>query len=224
PRASDGAAPAHIGEGGAVAHGVRGEREPKEGGTSYVCVVDRWGNAFSATPSDGASTSPVIPGTGFVPSLRGLQSRPDPRHPSGVAPGKRPRLTPNPAIVVGRDGSVMPFGCPGGDMQVQAMLQVLLNHRHFGMDLQQAVNAPRFSTWSFPNSFAPFEYLPDRLVVEDRFPQGTLDALERRGHAVSRWPAFTRDAAAVEAIVRDEPTGFLHAAADPRQPASAIVG
>lgn len=212
-------APAVVGEGG-----VGGEAEPKEGGTSYVCVIDRWGNAFSATPSDGASTSPVIPGTGIVPSLRGLQSRPDPRHPAGVAPGKRPRLTPNPAIALLDDGSVMPFGCPGGDMQVQAMLQVLLNRFHFGMDLQQAINAPRFSTWSFPNSFAPFDYLPDRLMVEDRFDEPTLAELERRGHAVGRWPAFTRDAAAVEAIVRDRTSGFLHAGADPRQPASAIVG
>jgi gamma-glutamyltranspeptidase/glutathione hydrolase len=208
PRASAAEEPSHIGE----------------GGTSYVCVVDRWGNAFSATPSDGASTSPVIPGTGIVPSLRGLQSRPDPAHPAGVAPGKRPRLTPNPAIVVREDGSVMPFGCPGGDMQVQAMLQVLLNVEHFGMDLQQAINAPRFSTWSFPNSFAPFEYLPDRLVVEDRFDAAVLAELTRRGHAVSRWPAFTRDAAAVEAIVGNARTGFIEAAADPRQPASAIVG
>jgi gamma-glutamyltranspeptidase/glutathione hydrolase len=208
PRASAAEEPSHIGE----------------GGTSYVCVVDRWGNAFSATPSDGASTSPVIPGTGIVPSLRGLQSRPDPAHPAGVAPGKRPRLTPNPAIVVREDGSVMPFGCPGGDMQVQAMLQVLLNVEHFGMDLQQAINAPRFSTWSFPNSFAPFEYLPDRLVVEDRFDEAVLAELTLRGHAVSRWPAFTRDAAAVEAIIRNARTGFVEAAADPRQPASAIVG
>lgn len=208
PRASPAGEPSHIGE----------------GATSYVCVVDRWGNAFSATPSDGASTSPVIPGTGIVPSLRGLQSRPDPAHPAGVAPGKRPRLTPNPAIVVREDGSVMPFGCPGGDMQVQAMLQVLLNVEHFGMDLQQAINAPRFSTWSFPNSFAPFEYLPDRLLVEDRFDEAVLAELARRGHAVSRWPAFTRDAAAVEAIVGNALTGFVEAAADPRQPASAIVG
>jgi gamma-glutamyltranspeptidase/glutathione hydrolase len=208
PRASDVEAPTHIGE----------------AGTSYVCVVDRWGNAFSATPSDGASTSPVIPGTGIVPSLRGLQSRPDPNHPAGVAPGKRPRLTPNPAIALRDDGSVMPFGCPGGDMQVQAMLQVLLNVGQFGMDLQQAINAPRFSTWSFPNSFAPFEYLPDRLLVEDRFDAATLSGLEALGHAVARWPAFTRDAAAVEAIIRNERTGFVEAGADPRQPAEAIVG
>jgi len=194
-----------------------------EGATSYVCVVDRWGNAFSATPSDGASSSPVIPGTGFVPSLRGMQSRPEPGHPSGVAPGKRPRLTPNPAIVVAADGSVLPFGCPGGDMQVQAMLQVLLNHAHFGMPLQEAVNAPRFSTWSFPNSFAPFDYLPSRLFLEDRFPEATIAALEAKGHTVRRWPAFTREAAAVEAIRADATTGFLHAAADPRQPAAAYV-
>ena len=230
PRASDAAAPSHIGEGGAATPGDEvpggapaGEREPKEGGTSYVCVVDRWGNSFSATPSDGASTSPVIPGLGFVPSLRGLQSRPDPSHPSGVAPGKRPRLTPNPAIAVGDDGRVIPFGCPGGDMQVQAMLQVLLNFAHFGFDLQEAVNAPRFSTWSFPNSFAPFEYLPDRLLLEDRFPDEVIADLERRGHVVGRWPAFTRDAASVEAIVHDPGDGFVYAAADPRQPASAIV-
>jgi gamma-glutamyltranspeptidase/glutathione hydrolase len=226
PRASDAMAPSHIGEGGAAAlpgDAPVGEKEPKEGGTSYVCVVDRWGNSFSATPSDGASTSPVIPGLGIVPSLRGLQSRPDPSHPSGVAPGKRPRLTPNPAIAVADDGRAIPFGCPGGDMQVQAMLQVLLNHVHFGFDLQQSINAPRFSTWSFPNSFAPFEYLPDRLLLEDRFPESTYKDLERRGHVVNKWPAFTRDAASVEAIVNDPNDGFVYAAADPRQPASAIV-
>ncbi|HYZ63732.1 MAG TPA: gamma-glutamyltransferase, partial [Acetobacteraceae bacterium] len=58
--------------------------------TSYVCAVDRWGNAFSATPSDGSATAPVVPGLGLIPSSRGSQSRPDPAHPSGVAPGKRP--------------------------------------------------------------------------------------------------------------------------------------
>jgi gamma-glutamyltranspeptidase/glutathione hydrolase len=194
-----------------------------EGATSYVCAVDRFGNAFSATPSDGASTAPVIPGTGIVPSLRGLQSRPDPSHPSGVAPGKRPRLTPNPAIAVRDDGSVLPFGCPGGDAQVQAMLQVFLNAFHFGLDLQEAVNAPRFATWSFPNSFAPFEYLPARLSVEARIGDEVVAELERRGHRVQRWPAFTRDAAAVEAILLDAGSGFLHAAADPRQPAAAYV-
>lgn len=191
--------------------------------TSYVCVIDRWGNAFSATPSDGSWASPVIPGTGIVPSERGLQSRPDPRHPSGVAPGKRPRLTPNPALAIRDDGSVFAFGCPGGDMQVQAMAQVFLNAFHFGMDIQEAINAPRFSTWSFPNSFAPFEYLAGRVCIEDRLGDDVASALAARGHDVRPWPAFTRNAAAVEAILLDAPTGFLRAGADPRQDAYAIV-
>jgi gamma-glutamyltranspeptidase / glutathione hydrolase len=191
--------------------------------TSYVCVIDRWGNAFSATPSDASSGSPVIPGTGIVPSERGLQSRPDPRHPSGMAPGKRPRLTPNPALAIRDDGSIFAFGCPGGDMQCQAMVQVFLNVFHFGMDIQEAINAPRFSTWSFPNSFAPFDYLAGLVCVEDRFGDDFVQTLERRGHDVRRWPRFTRAAAAVEAILLDAPTGFLRAGADPRQPAYAIV-
>ena len=71
--------------------------------TSYVCVVDRWGNTFSATPSDGYGSSPIVPGLGFPISARGSQSRLDPDHPSSIAPGKRPRLTPNPALIC-KDG------------------------------------------------------------------------------------------------------------------------
>ena len=80
--------------------GSTAEMPKVEADTSYCCVVDRWGNAFSATPSDGSGNVPVVPGLGITPSGRGSQSRPDPRHPAGVAPGKRPRLTPNPAMVV----------------------------------------------------------------------------------------------------------------------------
>jgi gamma-glutamyltranspeptidase/glutathione hydrolase len=80
--------------------------------TSYVAVVDRHGNAFSATPSDGLTGSPVIPGLGFVASPRGSQSWTDPRHPACIMPGKRPRLTPNPAIAIRQGHYVMPFGTP----------------------------------------------------------------------------------------------------------------
>ena len=129
-----------------------------------------------------------------------------------------------PVVLLHRgDGSVLPFGCPGGDVQVQAMLQVFVGAFHFDLDLQEAVNAPRFATWSFPNSFAPFEYLPGRLSLEARFGDDVIAELERRGHRIQRWPEFTRDAAAVEAILLDRASGFLHAAADPRQPASAYV-
>ena len=105
--------------------------------TSYVCVVDRQGNVFSATPSDGSYNAPVVPGLGIIASSRGSQNWADPDHPSGVAPGKRPRLTPNPALAIKPGHFVMPFGTPGGDVQTQAMLQVFLNIHVFGMDLQE---------------------------------------------------------------------------------------
>src|SRR5260370_3774286 len=104
--------------------------------TSYVCAADRWGNLFSATPSDGSYGSPVVPGIGFIPSSRGSQSRPDPKHPAGVAPGKRPRLTPHPAFAIKGGDQFMPFCTPGGDVQSQAMLQVLLNVFVHGQDVQ----------------------------------------------------------------------------------------
>ena len=158
-----------------------------EADTSYCCVVDRWGNAFSATPSDGSGNVPVVPGLGITPSGRGSQSRPDPRHPAGVAPGKRPRLTPNPAMLVTENGGVMPFGTPGGDVQTQAMLQVLLNILHFGMELQDAIEAPRVASYSFPSSFAPFEYFPGRLAVEGRIDPG---GARRPGGARARGEAM----------------------------------
>src|ERR1700693_713654 len=110
--------------------------------TSYVCVADRWGNIFSATPSDGSYGSPVVPGVGFIPSNRGSQARPAPRPPAGGAPGRGPRLTPNPALAIKGDGEqFLPFGTPGGDVQTQAMLQVLLNIFVHGQGVQGAMGA-----------------------------------------------------------------------------------
>jgi gamma-glutamyltranspeptidase/glutathione hydrolase len=194
-----------------------------EADTSYCCVVDRWGNAFSATPSDGCGNVPVVPGLGIAPSSRGSQSRPDPRHPAGVAPGKRPRLTPNPALLVTESGGVMPFGTPGGDVQTQAMLQVLLNIMHFGMDPQTAIEAPRVASYNFPSSFAPFEYFPGRLAIEGRIDKATRGELASRGHVIQDWPDWTWLAGSVEVILTDPETGLIGAGADPRRPAYAIA-
>jgi gamma-glutamyltranspeptidase/glutathione hydrolase len=194
-----------------------------EADTSYCCAVDRWGNAFSATPSDGSSKSPVVPGLGIIPSNRGSQSRPDPSHPAGVGPGKRPRLTPNPAMVVTRQGGVMPFGTPGGDVQIQAMLQVLLNVLHFGMELQDAIEAPRVASYSFPSSFAPFDYFPGRVAIEGRIDPRVRAELGARGHEVKDWPDWSPLAGSVEMVHADPQTGLIGAGADPRRPAYAIA-
>jgi gamma-glutamyltranspeptidase/glutathione hydrolase len=189
--------------------------------TSYVCVIDHHGNAFSATPSDVSADTPVIPGTGLCPSSRGSQSWAVPGHPCAVAPGTRPRLTPNPAMLVSED-VVMPIGTPGGDVQCQAMLQVLLNARVFNMPLQAAIEAPRFATHSFPNSFEPHEYLLGRVTIEGAMPKSTGDALASMGHDVEWWPERTFRAGGVCAATRDPHTGLVTAGADPRRPGYAL--
>jgi len=190
--------------------------------TSYVCVVDRHGNVFSATPSDVSSSTPVIPGTGLCPSSRGSQSWADPALPASVAPGKRPRLTPSPALALGPDGRAIPFGTPGGDVQAQAMLQALLNRIVFGMDPQAAVEAPRFATYSFPDSFEPHSIQPGRLVLEARLPQSLADKLASVGHDVAWWPEWTWKAGAVCMIDSEPLAGVHHAGADPRRSTYAL--
>jgi gamma-glutamyltranspeptidase / glutathione hydrolase len=216
---------------GAVASHVAGHvRKPSvavgepglPGDTSYVCVVDAEGNAFSATPSDVSWESPVIPGLGICPSSRGSQSWADPNHTSVAAPGKRPRLTPNPAMAMRKDELLMPFGSPGGDLQPQGMLQVLLNHLVFGMDIQQAVEAPRFITRNFPDSFEPHTYYPGRLDVEQGIGKPTGDALAAMGHQVNWLPDLSLKTAGVCAISADVKNGKLYGAADPRRTGRAM--
>jgi gamma-glutamyltranspeptidase/glutathione hydrolase len=193
----------------------------REQDTSYVCAVDADGNAFSATPSDGVGTTPIIPGLGLICSGRGSQSWLEADHPSSVAPGKRPRLTPNPAMAFIDGRLMMPFGTPGGDMQSQSMLQTFLNIVEFEMDVQQAIEAPRFGTFSFPNSFWPHEYLPGRLRIEARIPRTVGDDLAARGHDVEWWPDWTRQTGNVCAILVDHEEGTLTAGADARAEAYA---
>ncbi len=195
------------------------ENGPGPGDTSYICVVDKERNAFSATPSDGSDQTPIIPGVGIVCSGRGTQSWVEPDHPASVAPGKRPRLTPNPALAFKNGELLMPFGTPSGDVQPQAMLQVFLNINVFGMAPQEAVEVPRFATYSFPGSFQPHPYFPARLQIENRIDHAVSDALERKGHKVFRWADWTPRAGSVCAIVNDRKNGVLHGGADPRRPA-----
>jgi len=196
---------------------------PIPGDTIYACAADEWGNAYSATLSDPSYDNPMVPGTGLSISSRGSQSRLDPGHPSLVVPGKRPRLTPSPAMAL-KDGQFfMAFGTPGGDVQSQSMLQVFLNVVEFGLPVQEAIESPRFGTFSFPNSFSPYEYLPGRLCVESRVGESTIAALGRLGHDIELWEEAVSTAGGVCAIRKDAATGLLHAGADPRREAYAMA-
>ncbi|MFK7963418.1 MAG: gamma-glutamyltransferase family protein [Burkholderiaceae bacterium] len=190
--------------------------------TSYLCVIDGEGNVFSATPSDTASTGEVIPGTGLCPSSRGSQSRGVSTSINALMPGKRPRLTPNPAIALRNGEPFMAFGTPGGDVQIQAMIQVFANHACFGMPLDEAIAAPRFATYSFPSSFAPNEHFPGLLKFEPGIDQDVASELTRRGHDVQWWPRRDWHAGGVCAVqVESTEPRRLKAAADPRRAGTA---
>lgn len=186
--------------------------------TSHVCVIDSAGNMFAATPSDTSSDTPVIPGTGLCPSSRGSQSRGLVGHINAVAPGKRPRLTPNPALALKDGKPLMTIGTPGGDVQIQAMTQVAANVLCHGMDVQAAIDAPRFASYSYPSSFAPNNYFPGLLMIEGRIADDTADELAGRGHKVERWSDWTWKAGGVCVVMADQSSGGrLRAGADPRR-------
>ena len=191
--------------------------------TSYTCAVDKDGNVFSATPSDGSYGMPMIPGTGMAPSSRGSQNWAVEGHPCSIAPGKRPRLTPSPALAM-REGKLsMPFGTPGGDVQAQAMLQCFLNMEIWGMEAQDAIEAPRFATYSFPNSFEPHSYEKNILRMEGRMDESVMEDMNDRGHKVEKWPDMTWKAGSVCAIQADYETGIMTGGADARR-ASRVMG
>ncbi len=189
--------------------------------TSYCCAMDAEGNAYSATPSDPGLGSPLVDGLGIIVSTRGAQLWTTPGHPSAIAPRKRPRLTPNPALLMKDGRALMPFGCPGEDAQCQAMVQTVCNVVDFGMNVQAAIEAPRVISKSFPWTFFPHAYEPGVLQVEGRVARDVRDGLARLGHVIRDMPDFTPASAGMCAIRELEP-GTLEGGADPRRESYAI--
>jgi gamma-glutamyltranspeptidase/glutathione hydrolase len=151
--------------------------------TTHLDIIDAQGNMMSATPSGGwLQSSPVVAGVGFPLGTRGQMFFLDERRPNALQPGKRPRTTLTPSLAM-RDGRpFMALGTPGGDMQDQWTLQFFLNVIDFGMDLQEAIDAPTFHTGHFPSSFSPRAMGRKRVVVEERIPEAVREELKRRGH------------------------------------------
>ena len=155
------------------------------GDTTHLDAVDHEGNMVAATPSGGwLGTSPVIRGLGFPLGTRGQMFYLNPARPNALAPRKRPRATLTPSLVTRNGDPLMVFGTPGGDGQDQWTLQFFLNHVHFGMNLQEALDAPTVHSVHFPSSFYPREAYPGRMVAEGRISGDVLAELERRGHDV----------------------------------------
>ena len=113
------------------------------------------------------------------------------------------------------------MGTPGGDVQVQAMTQVLAHTLWFGKDLQAAIEAPRFASYSFPSSFAPNDYFPGLLMLERRFGEEIGNALTAKGHQIGWWDDWTWKAGGVCSVMVNSTTGELFAGADPRRESAA---
>lgn len=185
------------------------------GDTCHLDVIDRWGNIVSATPSGGwLQSSPTIPALGFCLGTRLQMTWLEPGHPSSLVPGRRPRTTLTPTLVL-RDGTPeFAIGSPGGDQQDQWQLLALLRIIVGGYSPQQAIDAPALHTTSLPESFWPRTWTPAGAVVEDRLGDALIEGLENRGHVVTRAGAWSLGR--VSAVGRDADTGVLWGAANPR--------
>ncbi|HEY7145514.1 MAG TPA: gamma-glutamyltransferase [Streptosporangiaceae bacterium] len=155
------------------------------GDTCHLDVADRFGNLVSATPSGGwLHSSPVVPGLGFGPTTRGQMFWLTEGLPNSLAPGKRPRTTLSPTLVLRAGSPYLACGTPGGDSQDQWTLAFFLHHVHHGLDLQEAIEVPAWHSAHFRSSFYPRESFPARIHAEDRFGQRVLADLAGRGHEV----------------------------------------
>jgi gamma-glutamyltranspeptidase/glutathione hydrolase len=193
----------------------------RAGDTCHLDVADRFGNMVSATPSGGwLQSSPVIPGLGFCLGTRAQMFTLTPGLPATLAPGKRPRTTLTPSLALRDREPYLAFGTPGGDQQDQWSLLFFLNHLHFGMNLQQAIDFPSFHSAHMPSSFYPRQAQPRVLDVESRVSPAVIEDLRRRGHLVNVRPPWSLGR--VSAVARRN--GVLYAAANPRGMQGYAVG
>ncbi len=193
----------------------------KRGDTVHLDVIDRWGNMVAATPSGGwLQSSPVIPGLGFPLNSRAQMFWLEEGLPTSLAPNRRPRTTLTPSLAE-KDGVQMVFGTPGGDQQDQWQLVWFLRFVHFGMELQQCMDAPLFHSMHFQGSFFPREVRTAEMMLEPNFGEEVIADLRARGHKVIVADPWT--VGRLTAALR-EPNGLLRAAATPRLMQAYAVG
>jgi gamma-glutamyltranspeptidase / glutathione hydrolase len=198
-----------------------GAGEPSRG-TVHLDIADRHGNVISATPSGGwLQSSPVIPALGWPLGTRAQMFWLEEGLPSSLQPGARPRTTLSPGLALRHGRPYLAWGTPGGDQQEQWALHAFVRHVDLGLDLQAAIDAPEFHTDHLISSFYPRGFDARSLALEGRVSSRTVGELQRRGHEVTLWPAWSLGR--VTAVCR-EPSGLLKAGANPRGMQGYAVG
>ena len=194
-----------------------------EGDTSYVCVVDKDRNMVSFMPSLHSSfgCGVVMGDTGVIFNCRGDYFFLEEDHPNSLQPHKRPRTTLAPVLLTKDGEPFMVLGSPGGDDQPQRLTQCILNVVDFGMNVQDAIEAARFSTRAFPSSTFPHDAIPGDARFEDRISQDVIEALAAKGHVTDTVSGWTFGSQC--AIMVDPLTNVLNAGADPRVDAYALA-
>jgi len=158
---------------------------PWHGGTTVMCVTDKFGNVIAATPSGLSSTAGVAGRTGIIHGARLTSLNTFAGTPDVIQPGKRPRITLSPTLLFHDRHPVMAISVAGGDMQDQAAIQVILNYVEFGMSPEEAFKAPRFSTEHFVGSFGQDRAKLGSLSVPEGLPEKVKADLRSRGHVVT---------------------------------------
>jgi len=201
---------------GGSAHVTLDGNASHHGDTSYIAVVDKDRNMVSFVPSlhSAFGTGVVMGDTGIIFNCRGDYYSLIRGEANALEPGKRPRNTLQTTLVMKDGQPFMITGSPGTDDQVMRTMQTLLNIIEFGMNIQQAIEAPRWSSRAFPASPFPHTMYPGDLSVEARIPAATQQALLARGHKLRVDPPWSLGSNA--AILLASKTGVLEAGADPR--------
>ena len=181
--------------------------------TTCVDAIDRDGTALSITPSGAWMPTFLAGDTGIALTQRAQSFLLVPGHPNELAPGKRPRVTLSPTLVVGPDNNLLALSTPGGDNQDQALLQVLFRVIIFGMNPENAVEAPRFQSEHLVSSFDNHAMDPGKLLLDERLPDAVVAELKERKHIVEMRTRYASGAAPV--IIHLYPTGLIEAGADP---------
>src|SRR5580692_10509939 len=158
---------------------------PWHGGTTVMCVTDKFGNLIAATPSGLSSTAGVAGRTGIIHGSRLSSLNTFAGTPDVIQPGKRPRITLSPTLLFHNNEPVMAISVAGGDMQDQAAIQVILNYVEFAMSPEEAFKAPRFSTEHFISSFGQDRARLGSLSVPSTLSEEVQADLRARGHVVT---------------------------------------